>query len=191
MDDDFDELLFQPSSVGCAFDSTARSPRDEGAALPYRFRDNDILGDFDAERRPGSPFRELCSAELNRKPILPEVDHLTPLAQTPRSVEMPLLGPGPVQLGWYPWGILTRARQSVIAQIESVFEHQVDVLLAKQGSLFVTLKARTKKSIGTVQSTASACKERVYRFPGKSAEEAWRYSSQIPEEWLSSWTYDI
>jgi hypothetical protein len=80
--------------------------------------------------------------------------------------------------------MLIPARQSVIAQIERIFEHQVDVLLAKQGSLFVTLKARSKKRIDTVQSTAPSCEERVYRYPGKSAEEAWRYSLQLPEECL-------
>jgi hypothetical protein len=89
MDDDFDELLFYPSSEGQVHSSTTRSPFDECAALPYRIRENEMLGDSDTGRRSNSPFRELCGTELDEKPIPPDVNVLLPLLPSPRSVEMP------------------------------------------------------------------------------------------------------
>jgi hypothetical protein len=64
----------------------------------------------------------------------------------------------------------------VITQIESVFEHQVDVLLAKRGSCAVSLKSRPKMTATIGQSTTPTSQDRIYRYPGNSAEEAWRFS---------------
>jgi hypothetical protein len=98
MDDDFDELLFHPSSVGHVHRPTTRSPCDEGAALPYRFRDNEIFGDSDTGTRSNSPFGELCSTELGGKPILPDVNPFLPPVGGPRSVEMPTLDLGQIDI---------------------------------------------------------------------------------------------
>lgn len=61
-------------------------------------------------------------------------------------------------------------KERVISSIESVFESMLDVLLNKEGSLTVFLKSRPCNASSTDTSG------RVMRFPGKTAEDAWRFT---------------
>lgn len=72
-------------------------------------------------------------------------------------------------------------RPWLIAQIEQIFEQQVDTVLASDRNLSISLKSRTRRlrqplslcsSPGNTVSTDS----RTFRFPGRSEQEAWRYS---------------
>lgn len=69
------------------------------------------------------------------------------------------------------WSDCLLDSESVISKIESVLEEQVDVLLDQTGSMSVTLKMPPKR-----QGNGKSITERQYRFPGKTAEEAWRFS---------------
>ena len=71
---------------------------------------------------------------------------------------------------------------TVIEKIEGVFEGVADALLAEQDELAITLKTRTTTGARVFSfalprdSSSGAVKIKQIRFPGKSAEEAWRFS---------------
>jgi hypothetical protein len=73
--------------------------------------------------------------------------------------------------------LLTPTSESVISKIENVFEDQVDVLLNGCGSMSVTLK--TRSSVRAKDGLQERFPQRTYRFPGKTAEEAWRFSNTL------------
>ncbi|KAF2170797.1 hypothetical protein M409DRAFT_63857 [Zasmidium cellare ATCC 36951] len=63
---------------------------------------------------------------------------------------------------------------NVTAKIEACFERIVDALLNEKDEISITLKSRkTNRSARDGEATSS---ERLICFPGKSAEEAWRFS---------------
>ncbi|KAF2402933.1 DNA topoisomerase IV, alpha subunit [Trichodelitschia bisporula] len=75
-----------------------------------------------------------------------------------------------------------RDSQYVLSRIEYIFESQVDALLAENKPLSVTLQIRRAvKPSGTQEDGHSKVKAiaprfRKFEFPGKSEQEAWRYS---------------
>lgn len=74
-------------------------------------------------------------------------------------------------------------RESVKAKLETVFERLADALLDETGHMSIILKTRrtkrpTQSSLAPVdrfQSQDPVLTRRV-TFPGKTAEEAWRFS---------------
>jgi hypothetical protein len=73
----------------------------------------------------------------------------------------------------------------IIARIEQIFENQLNALLANDLHLSITLRSRiaayqtqslsvSSPSSSPTQSVPLEC--RTFRFPGKSEQEAWRYS---------------
>ena len=70
-------------------------------------------------------------------------------------------------------------RDRAVAQIESVFENIADALLAERSELAITLTAHRQldpsNSIGNPQRSGRT-RSTTVNFPGKSAEEAWRFS---------------
>lgn len=71
----------------------------------------------------------------------------------------------------------------VLRQIEAIFEAVTDALLAEASDLCITLNARRTRTLTTEEDGNSLNDGRVrgrnttVRFPGKSAEEAWRFST--------------
>lgn len=72
---------------------------------------------------------------------------------------------------------LTGPGPSVIQRIESVFEEIADSLLSEKDRLSITLKTRPKESTHPLVTSNRVVKERRICFPGKTAEEAWRFST--------------
>jgi hypothetical protein len=70
----------------------------------------------------------------------------------------------------------------IIAEIERLMEQQVDVLLDPlAGPMILSLKTRSKKTENSRTLTAQpSFATRLYRFPGRSRMEAWRFSAYIP-----------
>ncbi|KAH7042688.1 Spo11/DNA topoisomerase VI subunit A [Macrophomina phaseolina] len=64
-------------------------------------------------------------------------------------------------------------KERLISSIESVFESMLDVLLAKEESLTILVKSRPR-ALTPVNTSG-----RLMRFPGKTAEEAWRFTVLI------------
>ena len=70
----------------------------------------------------------------------------------------------------------------MIEKIEAVFEDIADALLNENSQLSITLKIRPKPRNGPRSSTDDqnatddAAKRKQICFPGKTAEEAWRFS---------------
>ncbi len=80
---------------------------------------------------------------------------------------------------------------TVVQKIEKVFETFTDALLAKKNELAVSLKTRKKATNTSAASAANvtyddtSLTERRICFPGKSEDEAWRFS-MIPSYLRSS-----
>ncbi|KAF9641473.1 Spo11/DNA topoisomerase VI subunit A [Lasiodiplodia theobromae] len=64
----------------------------------------------------------------------------------------------------------SRDKERVISDIESVFDSMLDVLLTSGDSLVLFLKSRS------LAQTTGVARSRLIRFPGKTAEEAWRFT---------------
>lgn len=69
----------------------------------------------------------------------------------------------------------SRDKERVISDIESVFDSMLDVLLTSGDSLVLFLKSRS------LAQTTGVARSRLIRFPGKTAEEAWRFSMCLGE----------
>lgn len=71
-------------------------------------------------------------------------------------------------------------RAWLLVQIEEVFERQLDSLLANETQLSITLRSRNQQnlgpSLGHYPEPVPNVHSRIFRFPGKSEQEAWRYS---------------
>lgn len=68
-------------------------------------------------------------------------------------------------------------QDSVVAQIESIFEAMADNILAERKELSITLMEHRHADSGDKRVTASTKRSHssTFCFPGKSAEEAWRF----------------
>ncbi|KAF1346064.1 hypothetical protein BDV97DRAFT_359668 [Delphinella strobiligena] len=75
--------------------------------------------------------------------------------------------------------IPSNPRDSAVAQIESVFEAIADDLLAERSELAITLTAhRQLNPSDGIENSEGTDRTRftTVKFPGKTAEEAWRFS---------------
>jgi hypothetical protein len=74
-------------------------------------------------------------------------------------------------------------RPWLLARIEQVFERQLDSLLANDGHLSITLRSRNQQNrlppSGHSQEQDVFIRSRTFQFPGRSEQEAWRYSQRI------------
>ncbi|WPH03730.1 meiosis-specific topoisomerase Spo11/meiotic recombination protein spo11 [Acrodontium crateriforme] len=66
-------------------------------------------------------------------------------------------------------------KTDVKAKIEAIFDEMLDALLHKQDQLSLTLKVRRRQR-AQQHSTANEVREKQITFPGKTPEEAWRFS---------------
>lgn len=93
------------------------------------------------------------------------------------SISVDTTGTIPVVTASSP--IPSNPRDSAVAQIESVFEGIADALLAERSELAITLTAHRRlnpsDSLENPQQT-DRTRSTTVKFPGKSAEEAWRFS---------------
>lgn len=111
----------------------------------------DNLGDF--EMLPGPADLWQTAVPVNTTGTIPVVTASSPIPSNPHD--------------------------RAIAQIESVFEGIADALLAERSELAITLTAHrqldSRDSIENPQQT-DRTRFTTVKFPGKSAEEAWRFS---------------
>lgn len=76
-------------------------------------------------------------------------------------------------------------RNTVLEKIEEVFERIADALLDEKDDLAITLKTRVSRANVPTTSTSNSIlgpvttKSRRICFPGKTAEEAWRFSKMV------------
>ncbi|KAK4544162.1 hypothetical protein LTR36_004372 [Oleoguttula mirabilis] len=103
---------------------------------------------------------------------------------TPGVGEQPDERDPPISAGSPPLSLQVQSR-SVISKIEEVFEQIADGMISKHNEICLTLKVRSKPTTATavtqghdVSHQAEARSRRVC-FPGKSAEEAWRFTVVI------------
>lgn len=183
-DDDFDDLL---DGVDVLHDSSQESLTKAAANLD--FVESDVQpalarsdGLLDVVKRNGRRAEEALTHHPDAETVLqyarPEdqgrqrPSNLTRFSSnatrtsldvlTARSKDQPrLTGPGP----------------SVVQRIESVFEEIADSLLSEKDRLSITLKTRPKESTHQLVTSNRVVKERRICFPGKTAEEAWRFST--------------
>lgn len=77
--------------------------------------------------------------------------------------------------------LLTYIRDWAISRVEGIIEQLVDELLEEGKELSITLKTRAgtgrlKKGSTGHQGKIPPAKSRKIKFPGASAQEAWRFS---------------
>ena len=92
-----------------------------------------------------------------------------------RQTSVGRLGPSPVKL---PTFLTKRPRLNVLEKIEAVFEGIADALINETEGVAIELKVRATQPVKT-RSFEDEDKNRRIRFPGKTAEEAWRFSEVI------------
>jgi hypothetical protein len=79
----------------------------------------------------------------------------------------------------------SRHAGAVISKIEDVFEHMIDDLGSDNRELVIPLKSRSRASGETLDAADGAIKQppateaRAIRFPGKTVQEAWKFSRSI------------
>lgn len=103
---------------------------------------------------------------------VPQVDH--DLAATSTQQPEPTVGLPTATVSNRP-SVDTSPGESVINKIEAVFEQMVDDMLNERGELSILLKTRVSKDTPS-PSQMSSSRDRKTSFPGKNAEEAWRFS---------------
>ncbi|KAI5364770.1 Putative spo11/DNA topoisomerase VI subunit A, spo11/DNA topoisomerase VI, subunit A [Septoria linicola] len=68
----------------------------------------------------------------------------------------------------------------VLERVEVIFEEIVDAMLNDKPEIGITLKSRQRHSVADIQGTSaegvSPTPSRRYCFPGRTADEAWRFS---------------
>ncbi|KAK5137789.1 hypothetical protein LTR08_007361 [Meristemomyces frigidus] len=113
---------------------------------------------------PGYGQRRVDEVELSRCALSPPVS----TTDEPRSTEILASG------------------ACVVAKIERVFEQIADAMLSEEDEISVTLKRRTKPTTAsgnqpgrTVSNKPGDTRLRRICYPGKSAEEAWRFTVVI------------
>ena len=92
-----------------------------------------------------------------------------------RQTSVGRLDSSPVKL---PMFLTKRPRLNVLEKIEAVFEGIADALINETEGLAIELRVRATQPAKT-RSYEDEDKKRRIRFPGKTAEEAWRFSEVI------------
>lgn len=70
---------------------------------------------------------------------------------------------------------LIKRSPAAIAKIEDVFEQIVDALLNEKEEFSITLKSRKSAALRAAGDGQLSVRERRLCFPGKNAEQAWRF----------------
>lgn len=83
-----------------------------------------------------------------------------------------------------------RVRTWLLARVEKLFESQLNSLLANDNYLSITLRSRIQENQKPPSShnteLISTVESRTFHFPGKSEQEAWRFSQLIVRRFLPS-----
>ncbi|KAF2084646.1 DNA topoisomerase IV, alpha subunit [Saccharata proteae CBS 121410] len=75
--------------------------------------------------------------------------------------------------------VADQRKDLVVSKIETMLESMVDVLLEKEGELTITLRTRPSARPTSVPSATNTTPTRDICFPGKTPEEAWRFTVLI------------
>lgn len=160
-DDDFDDLL---AGVELLEDSSQESLTTAAANLLF-------YDDDDEGARRTSPPTSVGSRDAGASKADPVIQHAE--GESVSSSANSCLAHS---------GSHATSSSTVIEKIEAVFEDIADALLRESNELAITMRTRTRPRAGVSSSTpvtgasSGTVKARRICFPGKTAEEAWRFS---------------
>ena len=191
-DEDFDDLL---AGVELLEDSSQESLTNAAADVDLYDDDNDCTMYGEGCSPPAQATGSLTSDELMNswnffdRPSLSQSPLPDSFKRTGdvRSVPVPLPQDVPNTTANAAHSVSSeaadRSSMSVINKIEAIFEEIADALLQEKNELTVTLLRRTQPQnvsatspVELTNPSQSVVSKRI-RFPGRTAEEAWRFST--------------
>jgi len=122
---------------------------------------------------------ESSPTEWTLLPSAPKPAALRPVSSSPvRVSNLVGTGPGEATSSTPDIRALTKPATSVLDRIEAVFEQIADEMLSRKAEIGLSLHIRPRQVPQTGTSNTPAPAERKIKrvcFPGKTAEEAWRF----------------